>query len=187
MISTASTMLTAAYGGDKWQGRNTNHTSFIDTWGDWGSSSEYGRLHAVLLKRPGTEITMIEDHAVMLMRERPDLKRAQAQHDALAQMYEANGVAVYYVEEGRIDKPNAYFCRDLMLMTPEGAIIARPASHARAGEERYLAEALGRLGVPILMTVHGIGTFEGANVLWVNKHFAFSQRTANEQRRCRPG
>lgn len=173
MLSTASTMLTAAYGGYKWQDRNTNPAGFIDTWGDWGSSSECGRLHAVLLKRPGPEVTMIKDHDMMLMREGLDLERARAQHDALAQMYEAHGVAVYYVEEGRIDKPNAYFCRDLMLMTPEGAIIARPASHARAGEERYLAEALGRLGVPILMTVHGTGTFEAANVLWVNKDLCF--------------
>jgi N-dimethylarginine dimethylaminohydrolase len=65
------------------------------------------------------------------------------------------------------------FMRDLMLMTPEGAIISRPASTVRAGEERYVAEALARLGVPILMTVHGDGTFEGADVAWVNDDLCF--------------
>ena len=95
------------------------------------------------------------------------------QHDALAEAYRAAGVVVHYVERGRIDKPNAMFVRDLMLMTPEGAIVTRPASTVRAGEERLVAEALAQLGVPILMSVHGSGTFEGADVIWVDEHLCF--------------
>ena len=91
----------------------------------------------------------------------------------LADAYRAAGVVVHYVERGRIDKPNAMFVRDLMLMTPEGAIVTRPASTVRAGEERLVAEALAQLGVPILMSVHGSGTFEGADVIWVDKHLCF--------------
>lgn len=173
MLSATSTTLTTAYGGDKWLRQEVCREKFVDTWGDWGSSSECGRLHSVLLKRPGLEICMIEDFDVMLMRERLDLELARVQHDALARAYKENDVTVYYVEGGRLDKPNSYFCRDLMLMTWEGAIIARPASRVRAGEERYTAEALGRLGVPILMTVHGAGTFEAADVSWVNKDLCF--------------
>jgi N-dimethylarginine dimethylaminohydrolase len=82
-------------------------------------------------------------------------------------------VVVHYIERGRIDKPNAMFVRDLMLMTPEGAIVTRPASTVRAGEERLVAEALAQLGVPILMSVHGSGTFEGADVIWVDEHLCF--------------
>lgn len=168
------TRLIAAQGGSKWLPREVSRENFVNTWGDWGSSTECGCLHAVLLKRPGPELALIEDFDAMLIRtENPNLERMQAQHDALAQAYEAHNVAVHYVTGSRCDKPNAYFCRDLMLMTPEGAIIARPASQARAGEERYLAEALGYLGVPILMTVHGTGTFEAADVSWVNKDLCF--------------
>ncbi len=173
MLSVTPTKLVAAYGGSKWLSRAVSHENFVDTWGDWGCSSECGRLHSVLLRRPGFELTMIKDFDSMLMREDINLELAQAQHDAQARAYEENDVAVYYVERGRLDKPNSYFCRDLMLMTQEGAIVARPASHARAGEERYLAEALGRLGVPILTTVHGTGTFEAADVSWVNKDLCF--------------
>jgi N-dimethylarginine dimethylaminohydrolase len=142
-------------------------------WGDWGSGSEHGKLRAVLLRRPGAELDEIEDYDAMQMREDllPDVARHQ--HDALADAYEAEGVNVYYVENARRDKPNAMFMRDLMLMTPEGAIIARPASTVRAGEERYVAEALAKLGVPILMTVHGNGTFEGADVSWVDEKLCF--------------
>jgi len=51
--------------------------------------------------------------------------------------------------------------------------VTRPASTVRAGEERLVAEALARLGVPILMSVHGSGTFEGADVAWVDKDLCF--------------
>jgi len=101
----------------------------------------------------------------------PDVARAQ--HDALAAAYRAEGVAVHYVEGYRPDKPNQLFCRDLMTMTPEGAILARPASTVRAGEERVLTETLGILGVPVLMSVHGSGTFEGADAMWASPDLCF--------------
>jgi len=52
-------------------------------------------------------------------------------------------------------------------MTPEGAILGRPASTIRAGEERWVAQALSELGIPILHSVRGEGTFEGADLMWV--------------------
>jgi N-dimethylarginine dimethylaminohydrolase len=142
-------------------------------WGDWGSGSECGTLRAVLLRRPGPELDAITDFDAVQMRSDLNPELARAQHDALAAAYESHDVAVHLVENGRLDKPNSFFLRDLMLMTPEGAIITRPASTVRAGEERFVAEALGRIGVPILMTVHGNGTFEGADVSWVNEDLCF--------------
>jgi N-dimethylarginine dimethylaminohydrolase len=65
------------------------------------------------------------------------------------------------------------FIRDLLMMTPEGAIITRPASTVRAGEERFVAEALGRAGVPILMSVHGNATFESDDCNWDNDDLCF--------------
>ena len=41
---------------------------------------------------------------------------------------------------------------------------------ARRGEERYIAQALAKLGVPILGTIAGDGIFEGANAMWVDRH-----------------
>ena len=39
---------------------------------------------------------------------------------------------------------------------------------ARRGEERYVAEALAKIGVPILKTITRDGLFEGANAMWVD-------------------
>ncbi len=166
--------LTAAYGGAKWSERSaTFRDDLVGTWGDWGVSSECGTLHAVLLRRPGEELDGVVDFDAAQMRADVLPEVARQQHDALAAAYRAHGVSVHYVDRTRVDKPNAVFIRDLMLMTPEGAIVTRPASTVRAGEERFVAEALACLGVPILMTVHGGGTFEGADVCWVDRDLCF--------------
>lgn len=53
-------------------------------------------------------------------------------------------------------------------MTPGGVILARPASTVRAGEERRVARWLADLGVPILRTLQGAATFEGADAMWLD-------------------
>ena len=88
-----------------------------------------------------TRLDAVTDFDAMQMRSDLSPDRVREQHDALSDAYRAAGVVVHYVEQGRIDKPNAMFVRDLMLMTP-GAIVTRPASTVRAGEERLVAEAL---------------------------------------------
>lgn len=40
---------------------------------------------------------------------------------------------------------------------------------ARRGEERYIAQALAKIGVPIIRTIKGDGFFEGANAMWVDR------------------
>lgn len=167
-------VLTAAYGGTKWSARTTSmQADMAQCRGDWGVSSECGRLRAVLLHRAGPELDGIVDFDAVQMRTDLSPEIARHQHDLLADAYREHGVEVHCVARTRADKPNALFVRDLMAMTPEGAIVARPASTIRAGEERYVAEALARIGVPILMTVHGGGTFEGADLAWVDRDLCF--------------
>lgn len=166
--------LTAAYGGARWSQREATLEQELGTvWGPWGVGSEIGKLRAVLMRRPGSELDGIDDFEALQMRAdlRPDVARAQ--HDGLAAAYRAHGVEVHYVERTDPAKPNAMFMRDLMLMTPEGAILARPASTVRACEERWVAAALADLGVPILMSVRGDGTFEGADCCWVDHDLCF--------------
>lgn len=172
--ATVTTTLSGAYGGEKWSPRTAAlREEMPDVWGDWGSGSECGTLRAVLLRRPGSELDEIEDFDAVQMRTDVDPELARAQHDELVAAYRGHGVDVHLVERRRLDKPNSMFVRDLMLMTPEGAIVARPASTVRAGEERLVSQALGELGVPILMSVHGSGTFEGADVSWYDEDLAF--------------
>lgn len=160
----------AAYGGPGWSPRTTALADELGTvWGGWGVGSEWGILRAVLLHRPGPELDGIVDPDAAQLRTSLDADLARAQHDGLAAAYGDHGVAVHLVDRPAPGHPNAMFLRDLVLMTPEGAVLARPASTVRAGEERWLAERLAELGVPILLSVRGGGTFEGADVCWVDR------------------
>ena len=103
-----------------------------------------------------------------LMLERPDLDRLRRQAEALADFYRGQSVAVHFARPSQPPPPNFLFMRDLFFMTPEGAVLARTASLQRAGEERFTAEALAALGVPILRTPRGAAFLEGADALWLD-------------------
>jgi N-dimethylarginine dimethylaminohydrolase len=137
-------------------------------WGNWGVDSEWGPLESVLLHRPGDEIGGQDDVNAALMLGPVDPERMRAEHQALENAYREAGVEVHLLDPTGAVPPNAMFCRDLFFMTPEGAVLARPASAVRAGEERLMAQRLAALGVPILLSVHGTGVFEGADALWVD-------------------
>jgi N-dimethylarginine dimethylaminohydrolase len=97
-----------------------------------------------------------------------DLDRVQREHDAMAQAFRDVGVVVQTVDPEETPPPNLMFVADLLFMTPEGAIVGRPASTVRAGEERFVSRRLAELGIPILRSVRGRGTFEGADAAWVD-------------------
>ena len=161
----------AAYGGPGWSPRTVPLRHEIGSlWAHCGIDSEWAPLKAVLLHPPGPELAEIGDPDQAQMLDRLDAGRARAQHDALAQAYREARVAIHYVEPDRIAPPNLIFVADLLLMTPEGAIVGRPASTVRAGEERFVARRLAEMGIPILRTVRGSGTFEGADAAWIDPH-----------------
>lgn len=156
--------------GERWYAKETTiEEDMAELWGQWGVSSEVDPLRAVLMRRPGKEIDDFDWQAARF-KGPISPERFRAQHDALTEIYRKHGVAVHYIEEQREDRPNALFCRDLVFMTPEGAIVTRPAMEARRGEERYAAKKLADLGVPIIRTVCGSATFEGAMGLWIDRH-----------------
>lgn len=158
--------------GERWFPSETGFSEEMkENWGDWYCDSEVGKLRAVLMHRPGKEVGGIteENFAHYRFRAPMNAERARQQQDELANIYRDHGVAVHYVEGQREDKPNAMFMRDLVFMTPEGAIVCRPAIPARRGEERAVASTLASLGVPIIKTINGDGYFEGASAMWVDR------------------
>ena len=156
-------------------------TSIVDDmknlWGDWGVCSEVDTLRDVIMRRPGKEIENFDWEAARF-KAPIDPEKFRKQHDGLAQVYKDHGVRVHYIEEQREDRPNALFCRDLLLMTPEGAIISRPALPVRRGEEAAMAIALAAIHVHIVKTITGTGTFEGADCVWVDRETAILARSS---------
>lgn len=168
----------AAYGGEGWLPRTQTLQQELGTlWRACGINSEWAPLKTVLLHTPGDELNAsLNDHDAIQMLEPLDVPKAQAQHAAIAAAYERLGVKVCLVAPDEPAKPNQMFVADLMVSTPEGAIIARPASTVRAGEERWVARRLANMGVPIVRTVRGRGTFEGADAMWLRPDVAIIGR-----------
>jgi len=140
-------------------------------WGSCGLENEWQPLRSVLLHTPGEELTAVADPSEALMLDAVDLERARQEHQALIQSYITEGVEVNLVAP-EIARPNQMFCADLFAMTPEGAILARPASSVRAGEEREVARRLADLGIPILKTLTRDAVFEGADLMWLDRKTA---------------
>jgi arginine deiminase len=161
---------TAAFGGEGWCPRTRSHAMEIgDVWAGCGIDSEWKPLKAVLVHRPGPELMVSPDQVNALqLAALPDLETARAEHDRMVALYEENQVEVKRVVPGQAFLPNQLYCADLLAMTPQGAILARPASTVRAGEERWIAKTLGMLGVPVLKTLTGTATFEGADLMWLD-------------------
>lgn len=162
--------------GEGWRPRSASHAEEMGSvWGDFGLNSEVAPLTAVLLTGPGDELAYSESPAEQLMYSRPDLEKMREEAVGVAAVYSSRGVTVHWLRPRlgtRPDglggaSPNLVFARDLVFMTPEGAVLARMASEQRAGEERCAATVLAALGIPILATPTGRATFEGPDALWI--------------------
>ncbi|MHC3470883.1 dimethylarginine dimethylaminohydrolase family protein [Streptomyces sp. 7R007] len=165
--------LTSDLGGPGWRPRATTHEEEVAAgvlWTRCGYRSEWAPLRDVLLAEPPAAVASITDPAGQLMHQPPDPGRLHEQFAAVAEAYRAQGVNVHTFVPPATADPNIVFVRDLFLATPQGVVLARPASAQRAGEERHAAAALAALGVPLLRAMTGAAVFEGADALWVDEH-----------------
>jgi len=138
-------------------------------WGRrWGATSEIGKLRTVLMHRPGDELKAIDDSTRWLWVGKPDIPKAQREHDAMARAVKDEGVEVHYLNRSVENRAKMYFMRDQASVTRGGVILSRMALDIRRGEERFVASRLGELNVPILRTIHGGGTLEGGNFMFLD-------------------
>lgn len=172
-----STFGTAAYGGEGWSPRTRTLADELgDVWASAGINSEWRTLLSIVLHRPGLELQASgADPDAVQMLAPVDAKRAADEHGQMTEVFQSAGVTVHEVApnppDGKVS-PNQMFCADLMFATPEGVVLARPASTVRAGEERYVARRLADLGVPVVRSISGHGTFEGADAMWLDESLA---------------
>ena len=168
----------AAYGGLGWRPRTATLGAEISAGAGvaapFRSDSEYRRLKAVLLYRPGPELASIRDPNSAQHLQALDVPRLRREISELAAAYRRLGIAAEWIPSRRFPgKPgaerwNLSYVRDLFFATREGAVVSRMASLVRAGEEKFASRALALLGIPVNRSVSGRGTFEGADALWLD-------------------
>lgn len=164
----------ASHGGFGWKPRESGNRSGIGSvWSDFGASSEFGQLKRVMLYRPS-----IEDLSVTNAEESHWFDKVQPdvflnQFDGLTRYYRENDIEVLLLEKlDQTPDPNQVFMRDLFVMTPEGALICRPASAVRAGQELRVQKALSEFDVPIIGSIIGDGFLEGPDIVFLKPNIA---------------
>jgi N-dimethylarginine dimethylaminohydrolase len=140
----------------------------------FGSRTEYEKLTTVMLYQPGPEIGNHPDPLLIQHLAPIDYTALTLEFQDIIRTYEAHGISVLLIDPTPLSEDRQYlynmmYCRDLLFMTPEGAILSNMANSTRSSEVPYAARTLERHGVPVLHTVSGNGRFEGADAIWVGE------------------
>ncbi|MFW6041204.1 MAG: dimethylarginine dimethylaminohydrolase family protein [Thermoplasmatota archaeon] len=140
---------------------------------NFGVTSNFKKLKRVLLHRPGEEVNVVKGNEKhWRWRGEIDAEVLKEDWDRLKNTFEEEGVQVDLLQDFYPDKPYLYFMRDQAVVTPAGAIISRMALTERKGEEHPVMKKLVNLDIPIIYTVHGFGTFEGGNFMFIDDETA---------------
>ena len=135
----------------------------------YGAQSMVAPLKRVMVKRPAETSADAGAWAAFGYYHAPDLQRAAEEHAQFVELLTEAGAEVSYVPDPQTARLDSIFVYDPAIVTVEGAIICRMGKALRRGEEHSLAQALLGEGVPILATIHGSGTLEGGDTLWLNE------------------
>jgi N-dimethylarginine dimethylaminohydrolase len=133
----------------------------------YGSQSMIAPLRRVLVKRPDTAFA-VDDPQAWHYSARPDLVRAQQEHDALVAHLREAGAEVIYHDEAQPGRADAIFTFDPALLTDAGALMLSMGKPQRRGEESAMARLFSALGIPLLASLKGEARAEGGDLLWVD-------------------
>ena len=161
----------------------------------FGVRTAYGSLARVLMHRPGPELARVTPETLREFHfARPvDGEKFVADYDAMLALFRSHGVEPLLLAEvlaGDADsigymahRPNMTYTRDLAAVFSRGAVIMGPHLKGRKGDQRMMARAFARLGVPVLGAIEPPGFLEGGGVTLVGDDTAVASLCdrANEE------
>lgn len=110
----------------------------------------------------------------------PEVARALAQYERYCDALVRCGLALTRLEaDPRF--PDSTFVEDTAILTPRGAVLARPGAPSRAGEVEDMERALAPI-FPALARIEAPGTVDGGDICEAGEHFfiGVSERTNPE-------
>lgn len=132
-----------------------------------------GRFTHAIVRKPGANCAYGLTTAEL---GEPDLDLILEQHRAYTTALSALGLQVI-VLEAEPDYPDAYFCEDAAVVTPDVAVITNPGAASRRGEVETIEPVLAEYRPTVC--IRSPGTVDGGDVLMVGQHFliGISDRT----------
>ncbi|MFX1517110.1 MAG: arginine deiminase family protein [Promethearchaeota archaeon] len=143
----------------------------------FGSLSEIGKLHTVLMHRPGQEISSVtpENLTYYGFRAKPDLKGIQNEFDNFTNILKDEGVKVVLfsslINESQLipSLPNLYFTRDILAIMDIGLIVMNMGIPGRLKEPLVMKRAL-QQQIPIAAEISPPGKLEGGDFVFLDEH-----------------
>ena len=135
-----------------------------------------GRFTRAIVRKPGANCAQGLTTAQL---GEPDFGLVLEQHRIYTEALSALGLHVI-VLEAEPDYPDAYFCEDVAVVTPDVAVIANPGAISRRGEAETVEPVLARYRPTVRICPPG--TVDGGDVLMIGRHFLIgvSERTNRE-------
>jgi N-dimethylarginine dimethylaminohydrolase len=145
----------------------------------FGVRNAYGTLERVIVHRPGVELEKVTPETLREFHfARPvDRGKFVADYDAMLALFRSHGVETLLLSDLLADdddalgyiahRPNMTYTRDLAAVFSRGAVIMSPHLKGRQGDQRMMARAFARLGVPVLGAIEPPGYLEGGGVTLV--------------------
>jgi dimethylargininase len=135
-----------------------------------------GRFTHAIVRKPGANCAQGLTTAKL---GEPSFDLVLAQHKAYTEALSALGLHVI-VLEAEPDYPDAYFCEDTAVVTPDVAVITNPGAVSRRGEVDTIEPVLARYRPTT--RIRPPGTVDGGDVLMIDRHFliGLSERTNRE-------
>ena len=135
----------------------------------YGGQSMVAPLKKVLVRRP-TDDFGVEDYKKWHYTGKPDVAKAQQEHDDFVAILKKEGVEVFYHDEPCPGLADSIFVHDSAIMTNKGAIILRMGKTLRRGEESAIEKTLNRLGIPTHFKCNDESLIaEAGDMLWLDE------------------
>jgi len=145
----------------------------------FGVRTAYGTLARVIVHRPGRELDKVTPDTLREFHFARPVDRGKfiADYDAMLALFRSHGAETLLLSDvlaGDDDslayiahRPNMTYTRDLAAVFSRGAVLMGPHLKGRKGDERMMARAFARLGVPVLGAIEPPGYLEGGGVTLV--------------------
>lgn len=139
----------------------------------YGSQSEVGKIHSILLKRPREAFVSQQNidaqWNVLNYIGGTDYQKALDEYGYFVELIKNEADELFYLPHHDQTGLDSIYVHDPVIITGRGAILCNMTKNERRGESAAIGEYLKTIGVPILGTLSGDGRLEGGDMIWLDE------------------
>ncbi|TDQ81546.1 N-dimethylarginine dimethylaminohydrolase [Dongia mobilis] len=143
--------------------------------------NEFGRLKRLAMRRPAeafvNDARIDREWQNLNYHYRPDLAKAQAEHDRFAEIIRGIGADILYLPPADSLTMDSLYVRDAATVSPRGVILANMGKKQREGEPAIHGKFFAETQIPVIGAITGAGKLEGGDLIWLDEKTVAIGRT----------